>query len=56
MYDAGDGINVVEFPTPHRLALLAYVRAVLDGKTELDPKRLDQLLSMPQSPHRPLPG
>ncbi|WP_421704542.1 CPCC family cysteine-rich protein [Aliiroseovarius sp.] len=55
MYDAGEGIDVVEFPDANRLALLAYVNKVLDREVGLDPKRLGQLLSMPQSPHRPMP-
>jgi len=56
MYDAGKGIEVVEYPDANRLAILTYVDKVLNGEVELDSQWLTQLLSRPQTSGRPLPG
>jgi hypothetical protein len=44
MYDLGNGIEVVERPSPDRISLLAYVRGVLEGREALDDGTLQRLI------------
>lgn len=45
MYDQGQGIQTVEEPSPARLALLAYARAILNSVEVLDATRLNELIT-----------
>jgi len=49
MYDRGQGIDVVEQPSPERVFLLAYVRSVLDGQEPLDDGKLQKLIEADQT-------
>lgn len=44
MYDAGNGIRIVESPTKERLALVAYAKSVLNGEEKLDERRFRKLM------------
>lgn len=44
MYDKGEGIDVVERPSPERAALLSYAKAVIGGTERLDNARLEKLI------------
>ena len=54
MDGAGEGLAVIEQPNAHRIALIAYVSAMLPPP--LDPRKFAALLHQPQSPGRPRPA
>lgn len=44
MYDPGQGISVVENPSPERQQLVAYALSVTNGTERLNPSRLAELI------------
>ena len=51
MYDAGKGNDVVERPTPQRLALLEFVRRTLSNETALNIREFNELLAASDRSH-----